>query len=144
MGSSKTLLVSATMLIVGVYAISLKSVQTTGMQTAQTQVSRMQYERLVDAALSISLDDTKASFTNNVLKHNNDTKTVNGKSALGGTIDYTITRESSSTAQIDIKVKISGKDRVVVAQVEQVKKKSGYRKVHRGDWRVASVFVKKG
>jgi hypothetical protein len=144
MGSSKTLLVSATMLIVGVYAISLKSVQTTGMQTAQSQVCRMQYERLVDAALSISLDDTKASFTNNVLKHNNDTKSVNGKPALGGTINYTIIRKTGSTAEIDITVKISGKDRVVVAQVEQVKKKSGYRKVHRGDWRVASVFVKKG
>ena len=146
MGSSKTLLVSATMLIVGVYAISLKSVQTTGMQTAQSQVSRMQYERLVDAALSISLDDTKASFGNNTLKHNGDTKTVTGKPALGGTITYTIIRNTNNSAEIDITVKISGKDRIVVAQVDQPgsKKKNGYRKVQRGDWRVASVFVKKG
>jgi hypothetical protein len=150
MGSSKTLLVSATMLIVGVYAISLKNVQATGMQTAQSQISRMQYERLVDAALSISLDDTKASFSNNVLKNINDKKTITGKPALGGTIDYTITRKndhlSPNTAEIKITVRISGKDRVVVAQVEQpqTKKKGGYRKVQRGDWRVASVFVKKG
>jgi len=145
MGSSKTLLVSATMLIVGVYAISLKNVQTTGMQTAQSQISRMQYERLVDAALSISLDDTKSSFASNVLKKTGDSKTVTGKPALGGTITYTVIRKSNTTAEIDITVKISGKDRVVVAQVEQPgsKKKGGYRKVQRGDWRVASVFVKK-
>ena len=144
MGSSKTLLVSATMLIVGVYAISLKNVQVTGMQTAQSQVSRMQYERLVDAALSISLDDAKASFANNTINSSNPTKVVSEKLALGGTMTYTITRVSSTTATINITVKITGKDRIVVAQVEQVKKKGGYRKVHRGDWRVASVFVKKG
>ncbi|MCX6144610.1 MAG: hypothetical protein NTZ35_15485 [Ignavibacteriales bacterium] len=137
MGSSKTLLVSATMLIVGVYAISLKSVQTTAMQTAQSQVSRMQSERLVDAAMSVALDD--------VQKYGPQNKTITGKKALGGTIDYTITKKSSSLAQIDIDVYIGGgKTRHVVAQVEQAKKKSGYRKVHRGDWRVASVFVKKG
>jgi hypothetical protein len=134
--SSKVLLVGATSLIVGVYAISLKNVQTTGLQTAQSHVSRMQNERLVDAALSLALDD--------VQKHGSYDKTVTGRHALGGTIDYTVIRKTSSTAEIDITVKISGKDRIVVAQVEQAKKKSGYRKVHRGDWRVASVFVKKG
>ena len=144
MGISKTLLVSATMLIVGVYAVSLKSVQTIGMQTAQSQVSRMQYERLVDAALSIALDDTKSSFASNILNSNNPTKQVNNKSALGGKIEYTIILKSNSTAEIDITVRISGQNIVAVAQVEQLKKKSGYRNVHRGDWRVASVFVKKG
>lgn len=146
MGSSaKVLLVGATSLIVGVYAISLKSVQTTSLQTAQSHVSQMQYERLVDAALSLALDDTKSSFSANVLKHNGDTKTITGKSALGGTISYTIVRNSSSSAELDITVKISGRDRIVVAQVDQPgsKKKNAYRKVQRGDWRVESVFVKK-
>jgi hypothetical protein len=133
------------MLIVGVYAISLKNVQVTGMQTAQSQVGRMQYERLVDAALSIALDDAKASFANNTINPSNPTKLVSNKPALGGTITYTIIRKSSTTAEIDITVKITGKDRTVVAQVEKPgsKKKGGYRKVQRGDWRVASVFVKK-
>jgi hypothetical protein len=150
MGSSKTLLISATMLIVGVYAISLKSVQTTGMQTAQSQVNRLQKERLVDAALSIALDDTKKRFESNdhdyALRFDGDRKTVTGKSALGGTINYTVIRKTNSTAEIDITVNVggNGSGRIVVAQVEQAKKKSGYRKVHRGDWRVASVFVKKG
>jgi hypothetical protein len=143
--SSKVLLVGATSLIVGVYAISLKNVQTTGFQTAQGQVDRLNNERLVDAALSIALDDTKASFAANILKKNGDTKTINGKSALGGTIGYTVIRKTNSTAEIDISVTSSaGNHRIVVAQVEQSKKNSGYRKVHRGDWRVASVFVKKG
>jgi hypothetical protein len=144
--SSKVLLVGATSLIVGVYAISLKNVQTTGMQTAQSYVNRMQKERLVDAALSIALDDTKASFSNNTLKHNGDTKVVTGKSALGGAINYTLIRKTNSTAEIDITVTTTGNgtSRIVVAQVEQQKKNHGYRKVHRGDWRVASVFVKKG
>jgi hypothetical protein len=143
--SSKVLLVGATSLIVGVYAISLKNVQTTGFQTAQSQVDRINNERLVDAALSIALDDTKTSFAANVLKKNGDTKTVNSKPALGGTIGYTLIRKTNSTAEIDITVLSSaGKNKIVVAQVEQTKKNHGYRKVHRGDWRVASVFVKKG
>jgi hypothetical protein len=135
--SSKVLLVGATSLIVGVYAISLKNVQTTGLQTAQSLVNRLQKERIVDAALSLALDD--------VQKHGSHDKTVTGKHALGGTIDYTVIRKSSSSAEIDLTVTIAnGTGRIVVAQVEQAKKKSGYRKVHRGDWRVASVFVKKG
>jgi hypothetical protein len=143
--SSKVLLVGATSLIVGVYAISLKNVQTTGMQTAQSQVDRIYNERLVDAALSLALDDAKASFANNTLKKDGDTKVVGSKSALGGTIGYTLIRKSNSTAEIDITVSSSsGKNRIVVAQVEQTNKNHGYRKVHRGDWRVASVFVKKG
>jgi hypothetical protein len=143
--SSKVLLVGATSLIVGVYAISLKNVQTTGMQTAQSQVDRITSERMVDAALSLALDDTRASFANNILKKSGDTKTVNGKPAFGGTIGYTVTRKSNSTAEINLTVSSSsGKNKVVVAQVEQARKNHGYRKVHRGDWRVASVFVKKG
>jgi hypothetical protein len=116
------------------------------MQTAQSHVNRMQNERLVDAALSIALDDTKSSFASNVINSTHPTKQVNNKSALGGKISYTILRKSSSTAEINMTVKISEKDRVVVAQVEQPgsKKKIGYRKIQRGDWRVASVFVKKG
>jgi hypothetical protein len=143
--SSKVLLVGATSLIVGVYAISLKNVQTTGMQTAQSQVDRISNERLVDAALSLALDDAKSSFANNTLRQNGDTKVVSSKSALGGTIGYKLVRKSNSTAEIDITVSSSsGMNRIVVAQVEQTKKNHGYRKVHRGDWRVASVFVKKG
>jgi|WetSurMetagenome_2_1015567.scaffolds.fasta_scaffold794768_2 hypothetical protein len=143
--SSKVLLVGATSLIVGVYAISLKNVQTTGMQTAQSQVDRINNERMVDAALSLALDDTKSSFENNTLKKNGDTKVVSNKSALGGTIGYTLIRKSTSTAEIDITVSSSsGKNRIVIAQVEQTRKNHGYRKVHRSDWRVASVFVKKG
>jgi hypothetical protein len=143
--SSKVLLVGATSLIVGVYAISLKNVQTTGMQTAQSQVERINSERLVDAALSLALDDARESFAVNILKKNGDTKTVNGKSAFGGTITYTVTRKTNSTAEINLTVmSSSGNNRIVVAQVEQSHKQNGYRKVHRGDWCVASVFVKKG
>jgi hypothetical protein len=135
---SKALLFGAISLIVGVYAISLKNVQVTGMQTAQSHVNRVQKERLVDAALSLALDD--------VQKNGSSSKTVTGRHALGGTIDYTVIHETGTTAEIDITVNVggNGNGRVVVAQVEQAKKKSGFRKVHRGDWRVASVFVKKG
>jgi hypothetical protein len=135
---SKALLFGAISLIVGVYAISLKNVQVTGMQTAQSHVNRVQKERLVDAALSLALDD--------VQKNGSSSKTVTGRHALGGPIDYTVIHETGTTAEIDITVNVggNGNGRVVVAQVEQAKKKSGFRKVHRGDWRVLSVFVKKG
>jgi len=141
MGSSaKILLVGATSLIVGVYAISLKSVQSAGMDSAQSQMNQMQNERLVDAALSLALDDVK--------KHGlpaSGVREVIGKQALGGTIDYSI----KTTGEIDLTLKRLNKNgewknvSLAVANVEQATKKHGYRKIHRGDWRVASVYVKR-
>jgi Zn-dependent alcohol dehydrogenase len=146
MGSSaKILLVGATSLIVGVYAISLKSVQSAGMDTAQSQMNQMQNERLLDAALSLALDDVKKHG----LPAYNDTTQVKGKQALGGTIDYSIIKKSGITAEIDLTIKRLNKNgewkkvSLAVANVEQQTKKHGYRKIHRGDWRVASVFVKR-
>ena len=144
MGSSaKILLVGATSLIVGVYAISLKSVQSAGMDNAQSQMNQMQNERLVDAALSLALDDIKKNGIPNTPRE------VTGKQALGGTIDYSIIKKSGSTGEIDLTIKRLNKNgelkkvSLAVANVEQATKKHGYRKIHRGDWRVASVYVKR-
>ena len=81
--SSKVLLVGATSLIVGVYAISLKNVQSNNMQTAQSQVARIQNERLVDAALVLALDRVKN--TGGIVN-----STVTGMHAFGADINYTI------------------------------------------------------
>jgi hypothetical protein len=54
MGSaSKVILVGATSLIVGIYAVSLKTIQTNDVQAAMSQVNRVQIERVEDAALRV-------------------------------------------------------------------------------------------
>jgi hypothetical protein len=141
--SSKVLLVGATSLIVGVYAISLKNVQTTGMQTAKSQVDRMQNERLVDAALILALDKVKNTG-------GNINTTVSGAQALGGDITYTISHANGDRATIQMTVTKGDFSKTVKATVEKIsrfkvngldKQKQGFRKLHRGDWQLTSLFV---
>jgi len=146
--SSKVLLVGATSLIVGVYAISLKNVQTTGMQTAQSRVDRMQNERLVDAALILALDKVKntgGNFSTPV--------TVTGKHALGADISYTISNGDGDTATIFLTITKGSFKETVKATVEKIsqskghgrdRQKRGYRKMHRGDWQLTNAFVQRG
>ena len=146
--SSKVLLVGATSLIVGVYAISLKNVQSTGFQTAQSQVNRMQNERLVDAALILALDKVKntgGSFPTPVA--------VTGKKALGADITYTISNGDGENATILLTITKGGFTQTVKATVakltsgkdkDKIHQKTGYRKLHRSDWQITSVFVQRG
>jgi len=144
--SSKVLLVGATSLIVGVYAISLKNVQTIGMRNAQSQVNRMQNERVVDAALILALDKVKntGGFVNT---------TVTGKHALGADITYTISNANGDTATILLTITRNGFTETIKALVEKIsttkghgkdRQKRGYRKMHRGDWQLDNAFVQRG
>jgi hypothetical protein len=149
--SSKVLLVGATSLIVGVYAISLKSVQTTGMQTAQSQVNRLQNERLVDAALILALNKVKST---NGLTAVTDVHA----SVMGGDITYSVIlpsdpKDKGDIATINLTVTKGGLTKIVVANVEKIaqskghgkdKQKKGYRKLHRGDWQLTNAFIKRG
>jgi hypothetical protein len=140
--SSKVLLVGATSLIVGVYAISLKNVQTTGMQTAQSQVNRIQNERLVDAALVLAIDGVKSSGGNFPTP-----LTVTGKHTLGADISYTLTG-NGSTGTILLTITRGDFTQIVKATVEKIQSqhghKRGLRKLHRGDWQLTNAFVQRG
>jgi predicted solute-binding protein len=152
MGSSaKVLLCGATSLIVGVYAISLKNVQTTSMQTAQSKVNRMQSERVVDAALVIAL---------NYLKNTNGNTAVDKAQAsiMGADVVYSIILPSrpddiGDKATINLTVTKNGFSKSVVANVEKIsqskgqgkdKQKKGIRKLHRGTWQLNNTFVQRG
>ena len=135
MGSSaKVLLTGAISLIVGVYAISLKNVQTTNLRVAQSQVDRVQNERLVDAGLVIALDKLKGG--------KDATGTVN---VLGRTIKYEITPNGIQKASITLTLteKVDGVDVILMQLNAEAKKdqphKKGFRKIHRGDWQITSV-----
>ena len=139
--SSKVLLVGATSLIVGVYAISLKNVQTAGMQTAQSHVNRMQEERLVDAAVIMAINDVKNSG-------GNENKAVTGAHALGADITYSISGANGNHANIFLTITKGGFTTTVKAKVERISgshgPKQGMRKLHRGIWQLTNAFVQRG
>lgn len=136
--SSKVLLVGAISLIVGVYAISLKGVQTLSMQTAQSYVNRVQNERMVDAALILALDQVKNTG-------GSVTTTPTVRHALGADITYSISNVDSAKATIFLTITKGGFAENVKANVEKIShQKNGYRKLHRGDWQLASVFIQHG
>jgi len=144
--SSKVLLVGATSLIVGVYAISLKNVQTDNFKVAQSRVDLVQNERLVDAALTLALDKVKKTGGSM-------NTTVSGKKVLGGDVSYSITSANGKLAKIVLTVSKNGTVRRVNATVEKIEpsagpgktsQKQGFRKIHRGNWQVTSVFNVRG
>ena len=137
---AKAVLGGAIMLVIGVYAISLKNVQTSGMLTAQKHVNHMQNERIVDAALVLALDYVKSNG-------GNQPATVTGKHTLGADISYRIVPGSGNTATIYLTISKNGFTENITATVEKIKngkQKKGYRKMHRGDWQLASAFVQRG
>jgi len=137
--SSKVLLVGATSLIVGVYAISLKNVQTTSMQTAQSRVDRAQNERLVDGALILALDKVKNTGGN--------VNTTETRRAFGADITLTISSANGSKANLTLTITKGGITQTVKATVEKQSSHGhrwGYRSMHRSDWRLVNAFVKHG
>jgi hypothetical protein len=141
--SSKVLLVGATSLIVGVYAISLKNVQTTGMQTAQFKVSRMQNERVVDAALILALDKVKNANGNFPQP-----LTVTGAHALGADLSYTIQSQGNDKVLVTLTISRNSITQTVKAVIEKTQsshsQKRGFRKSHRGNWQLSNAFVQRG
>ena len=136
--SSKVILVGAISLIVGVYAISLKNVQSNNLTTAVTQVNRVQIERLTDAALSLALHHIV--FMGGGSSAECDWTQV---AALGGTVKYKIPTVKNNSATVYITVKTGNDKKQFKAIMEKKKGKKGYRKVHRGEWLVTSVFATK-
>jgi hypothetical protein len=134
--SSKVLLVGATSLIIGTYAVSLKRVQTQEMQTAAADFNRVQNEHVLDAALRSALD-TVANFKN-LKKASGTMKTIDG-----GTFTFSATKDGGSAGTLTVTLTRNGGTRVAKALLEKVtgQLKQGSRNIHRGKWQVTKSFV---
>lgn len=153
MGSaSKIVLVGATSLVVGIYSVSLKRVQTIDLSTSISQTSRVQTESIEDMALRASLyrvqynRDLNMSYVYTISA----TKTLLG----GGTYTYefpsipinqvlningtvTVTPLNEATKTIDVTV-----SKVGAGDPEFPSTKPGHRHFVRGRWQITKSFVR--
>ncbi|HTY37152.1 MAG TPA: hypothetical protein VMH23_08560 [Bacteroidota bacterium] len=157
MGSaSKIILIGATSLIVGIYAVSLKKVQTNDVNTALVEVNRVQFERVQAAAVRSALS-LFYSYGGGDLSG---TRTALG----GGTFTYSFTSHWNSYVwdprtysygaydytNLTVTVYLNGVPRVVTARVERTDLsgsygyvKQGPRKMHRASWEVTKYYVQR-
>lgn len=153
MGSaSKIVLVGATSLVVGIYSVSLKRVQTIDLSTSISQTSRVQTESIEDMALRASLyrvqynRDLDMSYKYTIAA----TRTLLG----GGTYTYEF-KDIEINRVLDIKgtVKVippSGDTTKVDVNVSKVGAgdpafpvtKPGHRHFVRGRWQITKAFVR--
>lgn len=129
--SSKVILVGATSLIVGVYAISLKKAETERINAALKGVERVQAERTSDAALRTALD---AFVRDGGLRDKSGTM----KKLDGGTFTYTIRGAGGASPRLTVFIVRDGKTKKITTTLH--KSTSGFpkgpRRIHRGQWEV--------
>src|SRR3972149_4219645 len=142
MGSaSKVILIGATSLIVGVYATSLKKVQAGDLETALARVSRIQTERVEDAAarVVVSRISPYLSYTTSYPYYT----TITGqREALGGGY-FTYTMEIHSTyATATVTLYQTGAPKVITIRADKMTTtKPGFRRILRGQWQVTKYYV---
>lgn len=136
MGSSKIVLVGATSLIVGIYSLSIKRVESSYVSASVNRAKTVQLDRVAEAALRLAV--------NNLANNPASTKSVRGKKVLGGLVTYRI--EQGNPVTVTATVDIGGTTKTIVAYVEkatgQVKK--SFRSIHRGKWVVTKYYVRNG
>jgi hypothetical protein len=156
--ASKIILIGATSLIVGIYAVSLKKVQTNDLGIALVNVKRVQFERVqaaaVQSALSLfysygagDLSGTRnalggGTYTYNFNSHWN-SSVWDPRSYSWGAYDY---------ANMSITLTLDGVPRVITAKVERTDLTSsslypyvrqGARKMRRASWEVSKFYVQR-
>jgi hypothetical protein len=132
--SSKVILVGATALIVGVYAISLKKAETDGINAAMKNMKRVQMERNEDSALRAALN----SFV-----VDKGTKDASGElTGLDGKTNYYSIHVKGNKATVILTVQRDGEWKEITSTLEKVPpgqvKKS--RQIRRGEWGVTQTF----
>jgi hypothetical protein len=157
MGSaSKIILIGATSLIIGIYAVSLKTVQTIDLGTSLVEVKRVQYERIQSAAVRTAM-----------YKYTTGVYSSSSFYALGGgTYTYAYTNygsymspsyyyyksDGTKTANVTLTLNLDGVSRVATAEMEDVTTrpyastryvKQGPRRAHRGIWEVTKYYVQR-
>ena len=156
MGSaSKVILVGATSLIIGIFAVSLKTLQTNDIKTAMVDTKRVQFEQVQAAAVRTAIDVYKATGSTNPGSR----KILD---SFGADIYYSYvfsrpTYWNGSSwvpvniyADLTLTITLDGVSRVITARVENVSLRSdpsqkyvkqGPRKIHRGTWEVTKYYV---
>jgi hypothetical protein len=137
MGSSKVVLVGATSLIVGIYALSIKKVETDYVAASAKHVSSVQADRLVEAALRLAIDKV-ASYNGSLHR-----LTKKGQNVLGGTVTYKINHGTSTSADLTVTVSIGGAAKSAIAHVVKTTGaiNKGLKSIHRGKWIVTKYYV---
>jgi len=138
MGSaSKVILVGATSLIIGIFAVSLKTIQTNDIKTAMVDTKRVQFEQVQAAAVRSAMYYFVYYGCGNL--------PLTSKNALGGgTYSYKFENTTSSATDLTVTVSLDGVSRVITARVENtfgLGVNQGPRKMHRGTWQVTKYYV---
>ena len=136
MGGSKVVLVGATSLIVGIYSLSLKRVESDYVKASSNRVKVVQLDRLAEATLRLAVNDLANGWS---------ARSVSGKKALGGSTDYAISK-NGTTFTITATVKVGGATKTIVATALKTTGtiKKSFRSIHRGQYVVTKYYVKNG
>lgn len=133
--SSKVILVGATTLIVGTYAVSLKQVQTKQVAAASAEVNRVQDQQALDAAMRAALDEY---VKGNGSSDKSGTLTTVG----GGTFTYAVKNGVvGPTLTVTLTRGMGTKVATAALTKTTTNVKQGSRRIHRGKWEVGSTFV---
>ncbi len=157
MGSaSKIILVGATSLIVGIYAVSLKNVQTNDVTTALVDVKRVQFERVQAAAVRSALSVFYAwgagdlSGTRNALGGGTFSYSFSSHWNSGAWDPRTLSYGAYDYANMAITLYLDGVPRTITARVERTDLagsygyvKQGPRKMCRASWEVTKYYVQR-
>lgn len=138
--SSKVVLVGATSLIIGIYGVSLKSVQSSYVQAAQTNVSRVQRGLAADAAMRSALSLYQSyggaySIT--------DSKTLPGKN---GNFTCSVIKKTGTTATATVNIVYpDGSTQLLSGTVTKLgvgqHYKVGPRKIHKGGFEISGYYA---
>lgn len=140
MGSSKIVLVGATSLIVGIYSLSIKKVESSYVANSINSGRIVQADRMIEAGLRLALNDLAKG---RVWRRG---RSVAGKKTLGGSVDYNIAGSSrSGNASIFVRVNLNGfkKNVRATAQVMSGKIPRGFKQIHRGQWVITKYYTQK-
>jgi hypothetical protein len=142
--SSKVILVGATSLIVGVYAISLKKAEVDGVQAAKKNLERVQSERAQDGAMRTAL----SSFVKD-----NGSKDKSGtlKTIDGSTFTYSIAKITDrrdpdhNNYRMTVTMNKDGVSKVVTSVLAKItgNMKEGSRVIKHGKFQVTKSYVSK-
>jgi hypothetical protein len=137
MGSSKVVLVGATSLIVGIYALSIKKVETDYVGTTTKHVAMVQADRLAEAGMRLAVD--KIAHYNGSLTR----LTKKDQKVLGGTINYKISDGTRDHAKLTVTATVGGITKTAIAYVARISGKppKGMKSIHRGKWCVTSYYI---
>jgi hypothetical protein len=137
MGSSKVVLIGATSLIVGIYALSIKKVETDYVGRSTKHVAMVQADRLAEAGMRLAI--------NKIAQYNGSLRRLTKKdqNVLGGTVTYRIHDGTSSSANLTVTATIGGVTKTAVAHVTKIwgKPPKGMKSIHRGKWCVTSFYI---